>query len=97
MVEIGVVDEEYIKYVVYFVFILVGVIIEGGKIGNGRGFVGVGFDMDVGVVVDVEEVVDDFEVLVMGGEVDGGDVVDYGKFGRGVVYDELRLERVDII
>lgn len=90
------VDEEHTKHVVHLALIPVGAIIEGGKTGNGRGLVGVGLDTDAGVVADAEEVVDDLEALVTGGEVDGGDVADHGELGRGVVYDESRLERVDI-
>lgn len=85
MVEIGVVGEEDVVQVVYFMFVLVGVIEEVGDIGNGGGFVGVGFDVDVRVVVDGKKVVDDFEMVFVGWVVSSGDGVYLGEFGSGVV------------
>lgn len=38
---------------------------------------------------DAEQVVDDLEPLVAGGEVDGGDVAQLGEFGGGVVWGGL--------
>ena len=39
-------------------------------------------------MADREEVVDDFEALIAGRVVDGGDIHDGGKFGSGVVFEE---------
>lgn len=39
-------------------------------------------------MADGEQVVDDFEALVAGGVVDGGDVADLGELGGGVVFEE---------
>jgi len=83
--EIGVAGEEDSKQIVNLALVPVGTIKEGGDAGNGGGLVGVGLDPDSGVVAHTEQVVDDLEALVTGGEVDGGDIADLGELGRGVV------------
>ena len=80
--------EEHTKEVVDFALVPVGAVVEAADGGHGGGFVGVGFDADAGVVAHGEEVVDDFEALVAGRVVDGGDVGNLGEFGGGVVFEE---------
>ena len=83
------IDKKHTKKVKHLALIPVCAVVESAKRRDGRGFVGVGFDADAGVVADAEEIVDDFEARVPRGVVDGGDVADLGEFGGGVVFEEV--------
>lgn len=76
------------KKVIDLTLVPICAIVKGTDGGHGGGFVGVGFHADARVVPDTEEVVDDFEALVLCGVVNGGYVGDLGVFGAGVVFEE---------
>ena len=82
------VDEEYAKQVIHLSLVPVGAVVEVRDGGHGGCFVGVRLDADSRVVPHAEEVVNDFEAVVAGGIVDGGEVGDHGEFGRGVQFEE---------
>lgn len=84
--EIGVAREEDAEQVVDLALVPVGAVVEGRQAGDGGGLVGVGLHADTGIVADAEEVVDDLESLVAGGEIDGGDVTDLGELSCGVIW-----------
>lgn len=77
--------EENTKEIVYFAFVPVGSVVEGGDAGNGGCFIGIGLDTDAGVVSDGEEIVDDFEALFAGREIACCDGAHLGEFGPRVV------------
>jgi|SRR5579859_5663667 len=56
---------------------------------NGSHFVSVGFDADAGVVADGEEIVDYFETVCAGWEVDATDVHYAFELGVCVVFEEF--------
>lgn len=86
--EVRVADEEDAEHVVDLALVPVGAVVEACDGWDWRGLVGVGLDADAAVVAHREQVVDDFEALVAGRVVDGGDVADLGEFGGGVVFEE---------
>lgn len=79
-------NEEDAEHVVGLALVPVGAGEETCDAGNRRGLVGVGLDSEPGVVANAKEIVDDFEALVAGGEVDGRDGADLSELGGGVVY-----------
>jgi hypothetical protein len=78
-------EEEDAKHVVHLALVPVGAVEERGDAGDRRGLVAIRLDADSGVVPGAEQVVDDLEPLVAGGEVDGSDGADLGELGGGVV------------
>jgi hypothetical protein len=83
--EIRVAGEEDAEEIVDLSLVPVGSVEEADDAGDGGDLVGVGLDADPGVVADAQEVVDDLESLVTGGEVDCGDGADCGELGSSVV------------
>ena len=84
--EIRVAGEEDAEEIVDLALVPVGAVVEGCQAGHRRGLVGVGLDANARVVAHAEEVVDDLEALVAGGEVDGRDGADLGELGGRVVW-----------
>lgn len=80
------IHKKHAKKIIYFPFVPISPIVEGADGGDGCCFVSVGFDPDAAVVTHGEEVVNDFEALVFGGEVDCCYVGDLGVFCCGVVF-----------
>ena len=56
---------------------------------HGGGLVRVGLHPDPRVVANTKQIVDDLEPLVLGGEVNSGDIGDHGVFGRGVGFQKV--------
>lgn len=86
--KIGVANEEDSEKVIDFSLVPVCAIVQATDAGNGTGFIGIGLDANAGVVTDTQQVVDDFEALVPGRVVDGGDVGDLGEFSGGVIFQK---------
>ena len=81
-------SEEYTEHVVDLTLVPQGAFKQTGQTGHGAGLIGVGLDSDAGVVTNAKKVVDDFETLVTGWVVDGGDIGDGGEFSRGMVFEK---------
>lgn len=86
--QIGVSREEDTEHVVDLTLVPQSTLEQTSHTGDGGGLVGVGLDTDAGVVADTQQVVDDLETLVTGGEVDTGDIGDLSELGGGVVLQE---------
>lgn len=86
--QIRVSGEEDTEHVVDFTLVPQGTLKEAGDTGDGGSLVRVGLDTDARVVADTEEVVNDLEALVAGGEVDTSDIGDLGELGGSVVLQE---------
>lgn len=86
--QIGVSREEDTEHVVNLTLVPQGTLKQTSNTGNGSGLVRVGLDTDAGVITDAQQVVNDFETLVTGGEVDTSDIGDLGELGGGVVLEE---------
>jgi hypothetical protein len=78
-------NEKYAKHVVHFPLVPIGAVKEADDAGYRRDLVGVRLDPNPCIVTDTEQVVDNLEPLVPGGEIDGGDGADLGEFGSSVV------------
>jgi hypothetical protein len=83
--EIWVANEEDTKQIINLSLVPVCSIVQTCDARNWRCLVGVCLDTDSGVVAHAQEVVDDFEPLVSGREIDSSDVGDLGKLRCGVV------------
>lgn len=79
-------DEEDTKEIVHLPLVPVGTVEDACDTGHGRSLIGVSLDANSGIVPDTEEVVDNLESLVAGGEIDGGNIADLGELGGSVVY-----------
>lgn len=86
--EIRVAGEEHTEHVVHLTLVPQSTLEETSHTGHGGGLVRVGLDTDAGVVTNAEQVVDDLEALVAGGEVDTSDIGDLGELGGSVVLEE---------
>lgn len=67
-------NEEDSEEVIDLTLVPVRAVIETAETGNGGSLVGVGLNANAGVVAYGKEVVDDFETLIAGREVDGGNI-----------------------
>lgn len=74
--------------VVDLTFVPVRSVVERADGWHGRGFIGVGLHADARVVAYGEQIVDDFEAVGAGGEVNGGDIHHRGEFGGSVIFEE---------
>lgn len=86
--QIRVSSEEHTIHIIHLTLVPQRTLIQARHTGYGGRLVRVGLDADPRVVADTEQVVDDFEAVVLRREVNGGDVGDLGVFGRGVVFQE---------
>ena len=81
--------EEHPEHVIHLTLVPQGALEQPRQARHGRGLVGVGLDADARVEAYAEQVVHDFEPLVLGWVVDGRDIRDLGELGRGVVFQEV--------
>ena len=79
--------KEYAEQIIHLPLIPVRAVVEIADGRDRRRFISVRLHADAGVVPDAEEVVDDFEAVVAGRVVDGGDVADLGELGGGVEFE----------
>lgn len=83
--QIRVAHEEDAEQIVDLTLVPVGTVEQRGNTGHGRGLVGVGLDSDAGIVAHTQQIVDNLEPLVSGGEIAGGNSANLGELGSSVV------------
>ena len=79
--------EEYTEQIIHLPLVPVCSIEKVTDGRDGRRLVSVSLHADSSIVPDAEEVVDDFEAVVAGRVVDGGDVTDLGELGGGMEFE----------
>lgn len=86
--QIGVTGEENTEHIIHLTLVPQGTLEKTSDTGDGGGLVTVGLDTDAGVESDTEQVVDDLETLITGGEVDTSNVGNLGELSSSVVLQE---------
>ena len=79
--------EEHAKQIIHLPLVPVRAVEEVTDGRDGRRFIRVSLHADPSIVPDAEEVVDDFEAVVAGRVVDGGDVADLGELGGSMEFE----------